>query len=74
MTLPRQPSSACQASYTENRTVPSPNEQAALKCVYFAVMALDPTGKGRARWTRRWKGTLNAFDITFNGQLSAHSH
>ena len=23
-----------------------PNEQAALKCVYLAVMALDPTGKG----------------------------
>ena len=29
-----------------------PNEQAALKCVYLAVMALDPTGTGRARWTR----------------------
>lgn len=51
-----------------------PNEQAALKCVYMAVMALDPTGKGRARWTQRWKSALNAFDITFNGRLSAHSH
>ncbi|GAB3570841.1 IS256 family transposase [Spelaeicoccus albus] len=51
-----------------------PTEQAALKCVYLAVMALDPTGKGRARWTQRWKGALNAFDITFNGRLSAHSH
>ncbi|WP_459251309.1 IS256 family transposase [Tessaracoccus sp.] len=51
-----------------------PNEQAALKCVYLAVMALDPTGKGRARWTQRWKGALNAFDITFNGRLSAHNH
>lgn len=49
-----------------------PNEQAALKCVYLAVMALDPTGKGRARWTQRWKGALNAFDITFDGRLSAH--
>jgi transposase-like protein len=48
-----------------------PNEQAALKCVYLAVMALDPTGKGRARWTQRWKGALNAFDITFDGRLSA---
>ncbi len=48
-----------------------PNEQAALKCVYLAVMALDPTGKGRARWTQRWKGTLNAFEITFDGRLSA---
>lgn len=47
-----------------------PNEQAALKCVYLAVMSLDPTGKGRARWTQRWKGALNAFDITFNGRLT----
>ena len=51
-----------------------PTEQAALKCVYLAVMALDPTGRGRARWTQRWKSALNAFDITFNGRLSAHSH
>lgn len=48
-----------------------PNEQAARKCVYLAVMALDPTGKGRARWTQRWKGALNAFEITFDGRLSA---
>lgn len=48
-----------------------PNEQAALKCVYLAIMALDPTGKGRARWTQRWKQALNAFDITFDGRLSA---
>ncbi|PFG43799.1 transposase-like protein [Isoptericola jiangsuensis] len=49
-----------------------PNEQAALKCIYLAVMALDPTGTGRARWTMRWKQALNAFDITFDGRLSAH--
>lgn len=48
-----------------------PNEQAALKCVYLAVMALDPTGKGRARWTQRWKQALNAFDIRFDGRLRA---
>ena len=48
-----------------------PNEQAALKCVYLAVMALDPTGKGRARWTQRWKEALNAFDIRFDGRLSS---
>ncbi|GGT57250.1 hypothetical protein GCM10010271_71220 [Streptomyces kurssanovii] len=41
-----------------------PNEQAALKCVYMAIMLLDPTGKGQARWTMRWKTALNAFDIT----------
>jgi len=34
-------------------------------------MALDPTGKGRARWTQRWKGALNAFEITFDGRLRA---
>ncbi|GAA1908213.1 hypothetical protein GCM10009753_44220 [Streptantibioticus ferralitis] len=48
-----------------------PNEQAALKCVYMAIMSLDPTGKGLARWTSRWKTALNAFDITFDGRLSA---
>ncbi|QNT90576.1 Transposase, Mutator family [Streptomyces griseofuscus] len=48
-----------------------PNEQAALKCVYVAIMSLDPTGKGQARWTMRWETALNAFDITFDGRLSA---
>ncbi len=48
-----------------------PNEQAALKCVYIAIMSLDPTGKGQARWTMRWKTALNAFDVTFDGRLSA---
>lgn len=37
-----------------------PDEQAALKCVYMAIMSLDPTGKGQARWTMRWKTALNA--------------
>lgn len=46
-----------------------PNEQAALKCVYMAVMALDPTGTGRRRWAVRWKAALNAFEITFEGRL-----
>ena len=48
-----------------------PTEQAALKCLYMAIMSLDPTGKGRKRWTNRWKAALNAFDITFYGRLSA---
>jgi putative transposase len=48
-----------------------PAEQAALKCLYLAIMSLDPTGKGRKRWTSRWKAALNAFDITFDGRLSA---
>jgi putative transposase len=48
-----------------------PTEQAALKCLYLAVMSLDPTGKGLKQWSNRWKGTLNAFDIAFDGRLSA---
>jgi len=48
-----------------------PTEQAALKCLYLAIMSLDPTGKGRRRWTNRWKAALNAFDITFDGRLTA---
>jgi len=48
-----------------------PAEQAALKCVYLAIMSLDPTGRGRKRWTNRWKAVLNAFEITFDGRLSA---
>ncbi|WP_143064658.1 transposase, partial [Streptomyces colonosanans] len=45
-----------------------PNEQAAIKCVYMAVMSLDPTGQGRKRWSQRWKAALNAFEITFDGR------
>jgi putative transposase len=47
-----------------------PNEQAALKCLYLVIHSLDPTGKGRKRWTNRWKKALNAFDITFDGRLT----
>jgi hypothetical protein len=45
--------------------------QAALKCRYLTIMSLDPTGPGRERWSHRWKAALNAFDITFDGRLSA---
>jgi len=48
-----------------------PTEQAALKGVYLAVMSLDPTGTGRKRWAIRWKAALNAFDLAFDGRLSA---
>jgi putative transposase len=48
-----------------------PNEQAALKCVYMAIMSLDPTGTGQRRWSIRWKPALNAFDMAFDGRLSA---
>ncbi|MGW2354185.1 IS256 family transposase [Actinacidiphila glaucinigra] len=47
-----------------------PNEAAAMKCVYMALMSLDPTGKGRKRWTMRLKAPLNAFQIEFEGRLT----
>lgn len=47
-----------------------PSENAALKCVYMALMSLDPTGKGRRRWTMRWKAPLNAFQVAFEGRLT----
>lgn len=47
-----------------------PTEAAALKCVCMALMSLDPTGKGRKRWTMRWKAPLNAFQIAFEGRLA----
>ena len=48
-----------------------PNEQAALKCVYLAVMSLDPTGTARKRSMMHWKPAPNAFDIAFDGRLAA---
>jgi putative transposase len=47
-----------------------PTEAAAIKCVYMALMSLDPTGQGRKRWTIRWKAPLNAFQIAFEGRLT----
>jgi hypothetical protein len=46
-----------------------PNEQAALKCLYLTVRSLDPTGRGRQRWSNRWKPALNAFAVTFEGRI-----
>jgi putative transposase len=46
-----------------------PTEQAALKCLYLTVISLDPTGRGRQRWSNRWKAALNAFSIRFDGRL-----
>lgn len=46
-----------------------PTETAAIKCVYLAIMSLDPTGRGRQRWTNRWKPALNAFTIAFPGRI-----
>lgn len=42
----------------------------------MTLMSLDPTGKGRKRWTMRWKAPLNAFRIAFEGRLtpSNNSH
>jgi integrase/recombinase XerD len=48
-----------------------PTEQAALKRLYLATLALDPTGRGRQRWNNRWKSALNEFDVLFDGRLTA---
>ena len=48
-----------------------PTEQSALKVLYLAICSLDPTGRGKARWSNRWKAALNAFDIAFDGRVSA---
>jgi putative transposase len=44
-----------------------PNELAALKRLYLTTLALAPSGKGRVRW----KSAMNAFDIAFDGRLTA---
>jgi transposase-like protein len=46
-----------------------PSETAALKCVYMAIMSLDPTGRGRKRWMSRWTPALNAFTVAFPGRI-----
>jgi putative transposase len=46
-------------------------EQAALKHLYLVIISLDLTGRGRQRWSNRWKAALNAFGITYTGRLSA---
>lgn len=50
-----------------------PNDTAALKRVYLATIALDPTGKGRARWISRWKPVLNELDMAFEGRLTTQT-
>lgn len=37
-----------------------PTEQAALKVLYLTVVSLDPTGKGRVRWSNRWSSRHGA--------------
>ncbi|MEV6683152.1 transposase [Streptomyces erythrochromogenes] len=49
-----------------------PNETAALKRLYLATLALDPTGRGHQRWSNRWKAALNEFDGLFDGRLTAN--
>jgi putative transposase len=46
-----------------------PSEQAALKHLYLTIISLDPSGRGRQRWTNRWKAALNAFSIAFEGRI-----
>ncbi|MFJ4007764.1 transposase [Streptomyces sp. NPDC090023] len=48
-----------------------PNEQAALKRLCLATLAIDPTGRGRQRWNTHWKSALDEFDVLFDGRLTA---
>jgi hypothetical protein len=34
-------------------------------------MSLDPTGQGQKRWIMRGEPALNAFEMAFEGRLSA---
>jgi transposase-like protein len=47
-----------------------PNDTAALKCLYLVTRALDPMGRGRARWAIRRRPALNAFAIAFQGRIN----
>jgi len=51
-----------------------PNEQAAVKCLFLTIRSLDPTGRGRVRWTNRWKAALNAFAITFEDRINLNNN
>jgi hypothetical protein len=55
----------------EDRVSSSPLTLTAVKSA-AAIISLDPTGRGRQRWSNRWKEALNAFEITFNGRLSTN--
>lgn len=45
-----------------------PNDTAVLTCPYLVTCSLDPTGRGRARWARRWRPILNAFAIALKAR------
>ena len=51
------------------RPRPLPDRQAALKCIYLDRSASTRPARGNAGW-KRWKAPLNAFAITFNGQIT----
>jgi hypothetical protein len=35
------------------------------------MLTPNPTGTGRKRWVTRWEAAFNAFEITFEGRLTA---
>jgi putative transposase len=37
--------------------------------LYLTIRSLDPTGRGRRRWSNRCKPALNAFAVTFEGRI-----
>ena len=41
-----------------------------MKCLYLVTRSLDPSGRGNPRWAMKWEPALNAFAITFSGQIT----
>lgn len=40
----------------------------------MVLMSLDPMGKARKRWTRRWKAPLNTLQLAFEGRLTSSNN
>ena len=49
----------------------SPNEQAALRCLYPVTRSLDPASAGRTSRANAMVPAINAFAITFVGRFPA---
>jgi transposase-like protein len=79
ISVPRDREGAFEPKIVRQRQKPLPGARsavtsptkAALKRVNMEIMSLDFIGKGQTRWTMRWRTAPNAFDITFDGRLSA---
>jgi putative transposase len=51
-----------------------PNETAALKCVYMALMSLDPDRHGPPAMITRWKSTPERLPVSLRGPAHPANH